>query len=115
MRYWQPFGIANPDAPYMNADPRLGFQGSIPPAQAIEHPQREIVAVIDASHLTRAEDDTTQLMHGIRSQFMNYAIATNDGANQQNAIVVNFDPLIGDTMTPGMPLRIKAAQTVTGP
>lgn len=115
MRYWQPFGITDPNASYVNADPRIGLEGSIPPAGSIEQDQREIVAVIEASNLTPREDDTTQLMQGVRSQLMNYAIATNAGVGQQNAITVFFNPPIGDTMTPGMPLRIKAAQTVTGP
>ena len=32
--------------PYVNGDPTIGQEGSIPPAAAFEHPQREIVNLI---------------------------------------------------------------------
>ena len=46
MLYNQPFGITDPNAPYINGNPNTGTMGSIPPALSIEHPQREIVKVI---------------------------------------------------------------------
>jgi hypothetical protein len=46
MQYNQPFGISDPNAGYINGNPEIGQQGSIPPAFSIEHDQREIVAVI---------------------------------------------------------------------
>lgn len=46
MLYNQPFGISDPNAPYINGNPNTGTMGSIPPALSIEHPQREIVRVI---------------------------------------------------------------------
>jgi hypothetical protein len=44
--YNQPYGISDPNAPYINGNPSTGTMGSIPPALSIEHPQREIVKVI---------------------------------------------------------------------
>lgn len=50
MKYNQPFDQpAAPNAPYINGNPATGLQGSIPPAAAIEYPQRELVALIAAA------------------------------------------------------------------
>lgn len=50
MKYNQPYGVADEvslfDHPYVNGDPSIGRQGSIPPAESIEYDQREIVKVI---------------------------------------------------------------------
>jgi hypothetical protein len=46
LQYNQPFGISDPNASYINGNPATGTMGSIPPALSIEHPQREIVNVI---------------------------------------------------------------------
>ena len=46
MQYNQPYGITDPNAPYINGNPATGTMGSIPPAASIEYDQREIVAVI---------------------------------------------------------------------
>lgn len=46
MKYNQPYGIVDPNAPYINGDPSIGRAGSIPPAESIEYDQREVVAVI---------------------------------------------------------------------
>ena len=51
MKYVQPYGISDADAPYINGDPSIARQGSIPPAAAFEHPMREIVAVIQKNGL----------------------------------------------------------------
>lgn len=66
MKYNAPFGAANPDAPYINGNPSIGVAGSIPPAESIEYPQREIVkAIIDAG-MVPANDDLGQLSKAIR-------------------------------------------------
>ena len=49
MRYFQPFGVTDPNASYINGDRTVGRAGSIIPAEAIEQTQREIVEVIDKS------------------------------------------------------------------
>ena len=53
-------------------------------------------------------------MQAVRSQHMNYAIAstTTGGPNQ---LVVAFNPPLADTVLPGTPLRVKAAHDNTGP
>jgi len=111
MRYHQPYGITDTDAPYINGDPSLGRQGSIIPAEAVEYPQREIVAAIEAAKIVPDDANLAQLLNAVRSQRMNYALATNTAAN---VVEVEFDPPIANTMTPGMPLRIKAAMNNTG-
>jgi len=65
MEYQQPVGGA-PGDPYV--DGVVGVSaGSIPPAAAIEHPQREIVSVIEAAGLTPAGGDLTQLLQALTS------------------------------------------------
>ena len=46
MKYNQPYGITDPEAPYINGDPSIGRQGSIIPAAAVEFPQRDIISAI---------------------------------------------------------------------
>ena len=52
MKYNQPYGVSDPNAPYINGNPTTGTMGSIPPAASIEYPQREIVNVISNGGLT---------------------------------------------------------------
>ena len=66
MKYWQPYGVSDPDAPYVNGNPSTGTMGSIPPAGAIEHPQREIVNVIGAAGLAPDSTDLWQMARGIQ-------------------------------------------------
>ncbi len=61
MKYHAPFGQPDPDASYQNGNPGAGIEGSIPPAEAIEQAQREIVAVIEAAGLTPSDGDLEQL------------------------------------------------------
>ena len=60
MKYQPPVGAAA-NAPYVDGNPATGTEGSAVPARAIEHPQREILWVIQASGLTPDENDLTQL------------------------------------------------------
>lgn len=67
MRYNQPFDKpSDPTAPYVNGVPAAGIQGSIPPAAALEHPQREIVHVIEFSGQTPDGADLQQLRKAIQ-------------------------------------------------
>lgn len=66
MKYNAPFGAANPDAPYINGNPSIGVAGSIPPAESIEYPQREIVKAITDAGMVPANDDLGQLSKAIR-------------------------------------------------
>lgn len=64
MEYVQPLGGAA-DAPYIDANPGTGQEGSAVPAAALEHPQREIIAAIEAAGLVPDEGDLTQLAQAI--------------------------------------------------
>jgi hypothetical protein len=64
MDYNPPIGAAA-DASYVDGNPALGIEGSPVPAAALEHPQREIVAVIEAAGLSPDGADLTQLHQAI--------------------------------------------------
>jgi len=67
MRYQPPINGDTGDAnrPYINGDRQSGTEGSIPSAEAIEHPQREILAAILAAGLTPDAANLTQLSQAI--------------------------------------------------
>ncbi len=60
MKYIPPQGGA-PDDAYVNHNINEGVEGSIPLAEAFEHPQREIVNAIIAAGMTPDGNDLTQL------------------------------------------------------
>jgi hypothetical protein len=109
MKYVQPYGISDPNAPYINGDPSIGRQGSIPPAAAFEHPMRELVAIITRSFVTPSDTDLEQVAKSIRSQRMNYA----EDTGSANTISCSFAPPI-TSYTVGLPLRVKIKVTNTG-
>jgi hypothetical protein len=76
MKYQQPVGGAAND-PYVTGVPGV-TPGSIPPAAAIEHPQREILAVIEGEGLTPDAGDLTQLRQAILSMIAAGAVAPTD-------------------------------------
>lgn len=65
MKYYQPYGEEDTNASYSNGNAIAGVKGSIPDARAVEHPMREILAVIVAAGLTPNEADLTQLLDAI--------------------------------------------------
>jgi hypothetical protein len=91
MDYNQPYGGAT-GAPYVNGNPATGTAGSIPPAAAIEYPQREIVDTITKAGLTPSNADLGQLAKAIQSGAMV------DGADTgtANALVVTLAPTPSD-------------------
>ncbi|VIO80122.1 hypothetical protein [Bradyrhizobium ivorense] len=102
MEYNPPYGISDPDAPYINGDPSIGRMGSIPPAASIEYPQREIVGFITQSGLTPTNDDLRQLSKAVQSGKVIYAVDTGTA----NAMVASLTPAI-TALTPGLTVRIK--------
>jgi hypothetical protein len=73
MKYNQPYGAPGSNDPYVNGDPSIGRAGSIPPAESIEYPQREIVNVIsDTSYAVPSNSDLHQLGKAIQSGLLNY-------------------------------------------
>lgn len=61
-------GVHNtdPDASYVNGNPATGNEGSIPPAEAFEHPQREILKVITEAGIDPDEDNLEQLWEALK-------------------------------------------------
>ena len=109
MKYVQPYGISDPNASYINGDPSIARQGSIPPAAAFENPMRELVHIITDSNIVPSDTDLEQCAKGMRSQFMNYCIDT----GSVNTLSVALSPPIG-AYTFGLPLRVRIANTNTG-
>jgi len=109
MKYQPPYGISDPDAPYVNGDPSIARQGSILPAAAAEFPQREIVHVIEKSNIAPNDNDLYQLTRGVRSQWVNWV----EDTGSANTLSVALDPPL--TMyRQGLPLRVLAKQSNTG-
>ena len=109
MKYQPPYGITDPNAPYINGNPAAGIEGSIPPAASIEFPMREIVAAIQYSNFVPNDGDLQQLVKAIRSQFLNFAIDT----GVANAMQVNLNPAL-DAYSAGTPLHVLVAHNNTG-
>jgi hypothetical protein len=61
MKYIKPGDQSDVDAPYQDANPGSGIDGSVVPAHAVEHPMREIVHVIVMAGITPSETVLTQL------------------------------------------------------
>ena len=64
MKYNPPVGSQDPDAKYVTGQPGK-VRGSAVPAEAVEHPQREIVEVIRQAGLEPSGDVLTQLYEAI--------------------------------------------------
>ena len=109
MKYQPPYGITDPNAPYINGNPAAGIEGSIPPAAAFEYPMREIVSLIANSNLAPSDADLLQLLKSVRRQYINYAADT----GTVNAMAVTMTPPL-DTYMVGFPLRVSVAVTNTG-
>jgi hypothetical protein len=109
MKYQQPFGITDTNAPYINGDPSIARQGSILPAAAAEFPQREIVNLIKKSDQLPSDDDLTQLTKGVRNQWLNYC----EDTGAVNNLSVALDPPLQEYKK-GIPLRVLMAHSNTG-
>src|SRR3954469_25179972 len=108
MRYYQPYGAAA-NAPYVNGNPSTGIQGSIPPAEQMEHPQREIVDFITRSGLTPTELDLGQLAKGVQLGKVKYVAA----AGTANAVTATLSP-VPAAYQAGMTVRLKMSLANTG-
>ena len=89
MKYNQPIGAAE-GAAYVDAIPETGVEGSPVPAAAIEHPQREIEAVISGAGLVPSAGDLTQLRQAITKMIQ---------SGQRSVIINNatFAPAVAGT------------------
>jgi hypothetical protein len=111
MDYQPPFGTAAGTA-YTNGNPATGTQGSIPPAAAIEYPQREIVNALTKSGYTPSNSDLFQLTRGVRSQKLNYV---GNYGGTANALTATLDPAPANAADlVGVPIRGVIAAPNTG-
>lgn len=112
MKYIPPYGVtSNPDASYVNGDPSIGRQGSIPPASVFENPQREIVNLVSDSAQIPADTDLHQLTRGVRDGKLNFCV--DSGPLNQLQVQLFGPPLLA--YTAGLTLRVLVAHTNTGP
>jgi hypothetical protein len=106
MDYNQPYG-AGAGAAYVNGNPATGVAGSIPPAAAIEYPQREIVGVIADCGLTPDNANLHQLALAVQSGQLSYADDTGTATN----LVVTL-PRAPTAYVKGMRLSTKLLNTI---
>jgi hypothetical protein len=89
VKYNQPYGVSDPNAPYVNGNPSTGTMGSIPPAASIEYPQREIVNLIADAGLAAPDNaDLHQLAKSVQSMLL----ISDDDAGTANAYQVTMTP-----------------------
>lgn len=109
MQYNQPYGTAA-NTSFVNGDPSVGRAGSIPPAEAIEMPQREIVNLInDVAIYVPDNADLHQLGKSIQSSKMTYAV---DAGTVNSASITLVPSPVG--YNGGLTLRVKMATGNTG-
>lgn len=102
MKYQAPTGSSDPNAGYVGRNLAAGQQGSRVPPAAVEHPQRELVNLIEKSGFTPTLD-LAQVSHAVRSQKLNYR----SSGGSRNAASITLDPPpSGYTELTGVPLRI---------
>ncbi len=114
MQYQPPYGPPGaipPGSPYINADPTIGREGSVPPASAFEFPQREIVNLIANSRQVPTDQDLHQLTRGVRDGKLIYCL---DSGPLNQVQVANFTPPLTN-YAQGLTLHVVVAHTVTGP
>jgi hypothetical protein len=108
MLYNQPYGVTDPNAPYINGNPSTGTMGSIPPAASIEYPQREIVNFETDSGLTPTNTDLHQLSKAVQSGVVNYAV----DSGLVNNVAVTLNPV--PNIIAGLTIRVKMLFAPTG-
>jgi hypothetical protein len=104
LKYNAPYGNTNEDASYINGNPETGIMGSIPPAESIEYPQREIVNYVNVSGLTPTNSDLQQLAKAVQSGRVNYGV---DGGGVNAIAVTPVVPVAA--YTPGLRLCVKVS------
>ncbi|MBB3771509.1 hypothetical protein FHS55_002108 [Angulomicrobium tetraedrale] len=109
MKYQAPFGSLDPDAPYVDRNTPGATRGSVPPAKAIEHPQREQDNLIRAAGITPTADDLSQVTRAVRSGRLNYAAAGGTATALTASLSV---PLLAHSA--GMGLRLLVSTAATG-
>ncbi|MEW6121659.1 MAG: hypothetical protein AB1698_03540 [Pseudomonadota bacterium] len=110
MKYQAPFGSADPNASYVDRNTPGAIRGSVPPAAAIEDPQRELALLIEKSGFVPTDADLTQVLLAVRAQRLNWTTP----AGSANALTVTLDPAPASLAAlVGVPIRLKIATTNT--
>ena len=110
MQYNAPYGVSDPNAPYINGNPSTGTMGSIPPAASIEYPQREIVNFITKSNWIPDNADLFQLGKSVQGGVVNYG--TDVGAVNRIAITPSI-PLTAYALGQRFIVKMTYANTST--
>ena len=107
MEYVQPVGgLAND--PYLDANPVGGIEGSPVPAAAIEHPMRELVALIADAGLAPTGASLTQVAAAVRTLMQKQAASISVAGGTADAITAAYSPVIA-ALVNGMTLQVRAA------
>ena len=112
MKYNQPYGVTDPEAPYVNGNPSTGTMGSIPPAASIEHPQREVVNFLKDSNFTPDANDLRQMSKAVQGGKVNYC---DDQGSPNFIAVVPTPPLAGYAPEPSTSALKVAFLPILGP
>lgn len=111
MKYNPPAGSQDPDAKYVTGQPGK-VRGSAVPAEAVEHPQREIVEVIRQAGLTPSGEDLGQLWKALQQLFTEkVAVATKEKAGivkPGSGLSVKEDGTLDVTVSAAIPGTIVA-------
>lgn len=108
MKYIPPLEAVDPEAPYIDAAPEAGIEGSPVGAKVFEQPQREIVNLTTALGLVPTEDDVDQLAEAhAAGKFLNIAGLPDHIGGALDAAEVPI-------LTGGQQKRISVAELFTG-
>ena len=111
MKYNPPAGSQDPDAKYVTGQPGK-VRGSAVPAEAVEHPQREIVEVIRQAGLEPSGDDLGQLWKALQQLFTEkVAVSTKEKAGivkPGSGLSVKEDGTLDVTVSAAIPGTIVA-------
>jgi microcystin-dependent protein len=112
MKYQAPYGILDPNAPYINGDPSQGRPGSIPPAAAFEQPMRELAQCITGCGLTPSDTDLTQMWQALQiGPWINEYGVDTGSANVYSASITP----VPTQLYVGMRVAVKIGNANTGP
>jgi hypothetical protein len=117
MKYWAPInspGGINGNDSYVNANPSIGVQGSIPTFQSFEQTLRGLQNLVLKSNLTpNSALDDLQVAQSVRAQWLNWAGVF---AGTANALTCVLDPTPASLAElVGVPIRGIGAFYNTGP
>ena len=108
MKYEQPFGIPDPNAPYINGQRDKGIIGSKPTGPTVENPMRELTNLIKNAQQIPTDDDLMQVTRAVRDGRLNFFI---DQGTANQLVISQLSPPITDYEY-GLELRVLVAHSV---